>query len=163
MEYLTAYVQHIENAFRAVDVVNRYSKILSGRQDVKNIISRMDRKENLNVLRRMGYEFKIFSPGQHYELIENFGRFKFVFSSQISKGIIAPYIFIYVDENKIPFKYTSIPLVCRYLKGNMNGIGGNIVVKDLSDFEEVMIELLSIYEDFKKEFLKRVLPSENEI
>lgn len=160
MEYLVEYIEHIENAFKAVDIVNRYSEILTGRQDVNNIIVKMDKKEILSALRKLDCVFKASSPGQYYEIVENNGRFKVVFSSQISKGIIAPYIFVYLDENKIPFKYTSMPLVCRYLKGNAKENGGNIVFKDPSDFEKIMKGLLAIYEDFKKEFLRRVQAEE---
>ena len=54
----------------------------------------MDKKENLKILKELGYAFKIFTPGQHYDYEEKFENIKLSVSFQISGGIISSYIYI---------------------------------------------------------------------
>ncbi len=52
----------------------------------------MNKKENLNVIKELGYKFKIFTLGQYYRYIKTFDRIKLVLSCQVSKGKVFPYI-----------------------------------------------------------------------
>lgn len=151
-------IEKIEESFKAIRIVDRYVKLSENHNDFNNLMKRMDKRANLDVLKKLGYTFKIFTPGQHYNFEESFKHYKIVFSCQISGGIIAPYIYVYANGHQIPFKYPHFGFISRFLMGNMEAKITASVFGDLEEFEEIMKELLSIYEDFKTEFLKRVKP-----
>lgn len=84
-------------AYRNIDFINKYRSIYPKYFfDIDSIMKKMDKRENLKILKELGYNFKIFTPGQHYNYEEKYGNVKLVLSSQISGGIITPYIYIYM-------------------------------------------------------------------
>ncbi len=80
-------------AYRNIDFVNTLkSDMLKYKFSLDEIMSKMDKKENLKILNELGYKFKIFTPGQHYDYEEVFGNIKLILSCKISGGIINNYI-----------------------------------------------------------------------
>lgn len=144
-------------AYRNIDFINKLKKIsLKYDFPLDNLMKRMDKKENLKILNELGYKFKIFTPGQHYNYEEVFGNIKLILSCQISGGIITEYIYIYVDGTKIEgtLLKSNLSFVYRYLLNNREAEITACTFRNFDDFRDAMGDIISIYEDFKKEFLK---------
>ena len=144
-------------AYRNIDFVNKLKKIsLKYDFPLDDLMKRMDKKENLKILKELGYNFKIFTPGQHYNYEEVFGNIKLIFSCQISGGIITEYIYIYLDGTKIEGNLlkSNLAFVFRNLLNNKEAEITACTFRNFNDFRDAMSDIISIYEDFKKEFLK---------
>lgn len=120
------------------------------------IMKKMDKKENLKILKELGYEFKVFTPGQYYNYEEVFGNIKLVLSCQIGGGIITEYIYVYIDNEKIDVNLlrSNLAFVYRYLLNNSDAEISACTFRNFDDFRDAMGDIIGIYEDFKKEFLK---------
>lgn len=151
-------------AYRNINFVNKLkSNTLKYKFSLDEIMSKMDKKENLKILKELGYNFKIFTPGQHYDYEEIFGNIKIILSCQISGGIITEYIYIYIDGTKIEgtLLKSNLAFVYRYLLNNKEAEITAFKFRNFYDFRNAMSDIISIYEDFKKEFLK--LMAENNL
>ena len=106
----------------------------------------------------LGYTFKIFTPGQHYNYEESVGNIKLVLSSKISGGIINNHIYIYLDSIKIDVNFlkSNLAFVYRHLINDNEAYITAPTFRNLDDFKNAMTDIISIYEDFKKEFLKLI-------
>jgi hypothetical protein len=95
MEIQEKIAQLAYQAYNNIDFVYKL-KTNSMKYDfsLEKIMKKMDKRENLNILKKLGYNFKIFTPGQHYDFEEEFGNIKLKLSCQISGGIITDYIYI---------------------------------------------------------------------
>src|SRR5690606_33806746 len=87
---------------------------------LEDILSRMDKSIIKKTFREIGYDFKISSPGQFYVMFETVSNFSFKISFQISGGIIATYINIYVGDNYIDIDNNKLGFLYRYLLNSMN-------------------------------------------
>lgn len=151
----------VEIAYKAFRNINFIRRLKDGSLKFdfpsSEIMKRMDKKENLRILKELGYSFKIFTPGQYYDFEEVIGNVKLILSSQISGGIITNYIYIYINDIKIDHKFKfeeNLGFVYRYLMDDMNAEITAYTFRNFDDFRNAMADIISIYEDFKKEFLK---------
>ena len=95
-------VEIIYETYRTIDFISKYKAIYPKYYfDIDAKMSRMNKKENLNVMKNLGYKFKIFTPGQYYEYEETFDRLELVLSCQINKGLVMPYIYIQMVKTLI--------------------------------------------------------------
>ena len=94
MENESKILNDVEQAYGAMNILTRYPKLANKHQNLASAITRMDKRKNLAVLKKLGYTFKIFSPGQHYNFEEVNGPVRLVLSFQISGGIITSCIYI---------------------------------------------------------------------
>jgi hypothetical protein len=119
-------------------------------------MSKMDKRMNLNILKNLGYDFTIFSPGQHYNYEEVFKNLKLKLSCKIGGGIINTYIYIYVDNEKISSDLyeESLTFIYRKLIDDKNAVTNAFKFRNFDDFKCAMSDIIGIYEDFKTEFLK---------
>jgi len=145
-------------AYRNIDFINKYRSIYPKYFfDIDSIMKKMDKRENLKILKELGYNFKIFTPGQHYNYEEKYGNVKLVLSSQISGGIITPYIYIYVNDENIDYKFNyeqNLGFVYKKMTNDYEQIVNALLFRNFDDFRNAMLDIISIYEDFKVEFLK---------
>ncbi len=91
-------VEIIYNSYKNIDFIGRYKKVYPKYffdRKIIDVMTKMDKKENLKILKELGYTFKIFTPGQHYDYEEKFGNIKLILSCQISGGAVSPSIYIY--------------------------------------------------------------------
>lgn len=149
----------IYHSYNNIDFINKFKVgFLKYNFPLDSIMKRMDKRENLKILKELGYNFTIFSPGQHYNYTEEFGNIKLILSCQISGGIITEYINIYYDGEKIDSNYcrANLTFVYRHLVGDMNALTNAFKFRNFEDFKNAMSDIILIYEDFKKEFLKQM-------
>lgn len=146
-------------AFSNINFTNNYKILfLKYNFSLNDVMTKMDKKENLKILKDLGYNFKIFTPGQHYNYEEIFGNLKLILSCKIGGGIINNYIYIYIDEDKINSKLyeENLAFIYRKLLNDSNAITNAFKFKNFDDFRNAMRDIISIYEDFKKEFLTQM-------
>ncbi len=151
-------INSIYDTYKSIDFINKYKNLFPKFNfDLDTLMSRMNKKENLNVMKDLGYTFKIFTPGQHYNYEEQFGDNKLILSCQISKGMVFPYIFIYVNNIKVDLPYRAkLGSVYRDILNSPQEPLNALCFRNLNDLKFIMIDLIEIYEDFKKEFLLRM-------
>lgn len=161
----------IYQSYRDINFVDRLKKG-SLKYDFPSdvIMKRMNKKENLKILKELGYNFKIFSPGQHYDYSEEFKNIKLKLSCKISGGIINSYIYIYINNEKVNSNVykENLSFIYRHLVGDMNAYITAFTFRDFDDFKNAMSDIIKIYEDFKQEFLKQMqenglLKSQNDL
>ena len=85
-------IQIIINSLKEINFSKRYQTVFLSHYD--DMMTRMNKSENLKVLKSSGYPFKIFNPGQYYELEENIDNIKFMLSFKINKGLITTYLYL---------------------------------------------------------------------
>ncbi|MFD2915232.1 hypothetical protein [Psychroserpens luteus] len=144
-------------AFRNIDFVNKLKTgSLKYKFPLDDVMKKMDKKENLKVLKKLGYDFKIFTPGQHYKYEEVFGNIKLILSCKISGGIINDYIYIYINGEKIDVNLlqSNLAFIYRYLINDLNAEISAFKFRDYIDFKNAMRDITNIYEAFKIEFLR---------
>lgn len=146
-------------AYDRIDFVNRLkNNSLKYDFPLDDIMKKMDKKENLKILKELGYNFKIFTPGQHYNYEEEFGNIKLILSCQISGGIITDYIYIYINGTKIEGNLlkSNLGFVYRHLLNDKEAYITASTFRNFEDFRNAMSDIINIYEDFKREFLKQM-------
>jgi hypothetical protein len=146
--------------YNSIDFVNRLkNNSLKYDFPLDDIMKKMDKKENLKILKELGYNFKLLSPGQYYNYEEEFENIKLILSCQISGGIIADYIYIYIDGTKIEGNLlkSNLAFVYRHLMNDKEAIINACKFRNFEDFRNAMSDIINIYEDFKREFLKLLL------
>lgn len=148
----------IYDTYKSIDFINKYKNLfLKFNFDLDSIMSRMNKKENLNVMKELGYDFTIFTPGQHYNYEEQFGDNKLILSCQISKGMVFPYLFIYVNNIKVDLPYRAkLGSVYRDILNSPQEPLNALCFRNLEDLKNIMRDVIDIYEDFKEEFLSRM-------
>lgn len=144
-------------SFRKINFIERYERIREKFKDFENRMTKLDNKEVKHIFKEQGYKAKIFSPGQDFYFEEFYKDIKFHFEITKKGGVIQSRIDIYIN-GKIPEKLdTNLVFIYRVLLNNMNlELAPPICYTCFESFEEILIEFLSIYEDFKTEFLKQV-------
>lgn len=159
MEIQEKVAQIAYQAFENIDFANNYKPtFLKYNFPLDDIMKKMDKKENLKILKELGYTFKIFTPGQHYNYEEDFGNVKLKLSSQISGGIITNYIYIYLNNVKIDVNLlaSNLAFVYRHIINDSNAITNAFKFRNYDDFRNAMSDIINIYEEFKNEFLKQM-------
>lgn len=142
-------------SFTNINFIEKYKNIMSAHNhDIDKMLSRMDKSIIKKTFKEIGYDFKISSPGQFYVFHETYGNCSFKISFQISGGIIATYVYIYKGDNYINIDNNKLGFLYRHLLNNMNLQINNPSFLDYNELKTILIKILKIYEDFKKEFLK---------
>lgn len=148
-------------SFRNIDFIERYKSIMdSNNLPLDKILTRMDKSIIKKTFKEIGYDFKISSPGQFYVFYETIGNYSFKVSFQIIGGIVIIYIYIYINHEYIKVANNNLTFLYRYLLNNMNLVTNQPKFINYEELKIILINILNIYEDFKKEFLK-LLKKEN--
>jgi hypothetical protein len=145
----------IETTYRRVNFVSRYKETMVKHNDFENRMRKVEKKEILNILKDLGYFFKVFSPGRDFYIENEVSNFRFVFSFNCKDGIMTNCIFNYQNGKKITFE-ENLGFVYRYLLDDMELPINAQKFKNYTEFKEIISSLLRIYEDFQVEFLKQV-------
>jgi hypothetical protein len=158
-------IELVYNSYKNINFIERYSNIFPKYLfEIDSLMKKMDKKENLKILAAFGYVFKILTPGQYYNYEETFGNIKLILTFQISGGVITPYIFIFLDEINIDYKYNfsqNLGFIYKKMTNNYEQTVNAFCFRNFDDFKNAVSDIISIYEDFKKEFLK--LLKENDL
>lgn len=144
-------------SFKNIEFIDKYKKVMyEHSHSLDDILSRMDKSIIKSTFKEIGYDFKISSPGQFYVFYETIDSYSFKISFQITGGIIIIYIYIYLNHEYIKVDNNNLTFLYRYLLGDMNLITKQPSFKNYEELKDILIEILKIYEDFKKEFLKLI-------
>lgn len=146
----------IEASYRNINFISRYKELMLRHNNFESRLLKIDKKEILKILKELGLSFKIFTSGQDFYLEDKVHDFKFTFSFNAKNGIMASYIYVYRNEDKIPFPYPNLGFVYKFLLDNMDLNINALNFRDYQDFKKIMYPLIQIYEDFKGEFLRQV-------
>ena len=153
-------------SFSNIDFTNKYKKLMDNhKHSLDDILKRMDKSIIKKTFKEIGYDFKISSPGQFYVFYETIGNYSFKVSFQITGGIVIIYIYIYINHEYIKVANNNLTFLYRYLLNDMNLVTNQPTFINYEELKTILINILNIYEDFKKEFLKLLkeenLPEEN--
>src|SRR5690606_4862893 len=112
----------------------------------------------LSSFRNLGYNnFVVKKPGKEFIYRESNGPIEFVISFNINGGIVLPYLYVYVEGEKVPYEYPSFVFTYKYLINDFNSsLNPSTVYTSYSDFEEIVKEVMNLYEDFKENFLRKI-------
>lgn len=144
-------------SFRKINFVERFERFLEKYRDFEYRMTKLDNKEVKRVFAERGYKVKIFTPGQDFYFEEFFGDYKFHFEVTKKGGIIQSRIDLYFRGEKPDKIDTNLYFLYRLLINDMNlEIAPPICFTSIEEFEQILIELLSIYKDFKVEFLSQI-------
>jgi hypothetical protein len=152
-------LKKIEDSYRSIDFAIRYKKLMNEHNDFQNRLQKVEKKEVLAVLKNLGYNFKVFSPGQDFYIENVTGEYKFIFSFKCKSAIMENYIFVYYNNAKIIYE-ENLAFIFRALMGDMNTSTTAPKFRDYEEFQKIITLILQIYEDFKTEFLKQVAQTE---
>lgn len=142
-------------SFSKINFIERFEKIRKSFNDFENRMTKLDNREVKRVFNEQGYKVKIFSPGQEFYFDVFLDDYKFYFEINKKHGIILCRIEVFKKEIKIA-EYTPLHFIYRVLINDMDLLLDPICYTSLDDFEAILKEFLSMYEDFKAEFLKQV-------
>ena len=151
---MTDSTSNIIKAFKAIDFVNRFESITT-HLDFNNRMTRIDKKEILYRLSKLGYEFKVITPGRDFYFDSKTDNWRFRFSFNLNGGVILPYIYVYdKHDNKIHYENSNLIYTYKYLIDDLDKImNPSTVFCNYEEFDEIISGFLKLYEDFKVEYL----------
>lgn len=149
-------IKTIIESLETIDFIKKYSSVFIKHNDFDNMMTKMNKSENLKTLRSLGYPFKIFSPGQYYNIEETFSNIRFDLNFKINRGFITSYIYLYINNEKVPFKHSNFTFIYRFLLNDMDAKTTAPKFKDLEELKDIIAALLNIYVDFRDDFLFRM-------
>lgn len=151
-EYFTIF----DNSLDKINFSNRYKELSKqfNESNYDKLEKKTDKKKIMNIFKNMGYGFKYY-PGGDFNLVEQINSFSFQLLFIVKRGFITNYLNVFIDDKKINKQY-NFGFIYRSLVGDMNAIITTPKFIDYAEFEEIAKNIISIYEDFKIEFLRQV-------
>lgn len=149
------YLENIFRAYRNIDYINRFEGLYNRHDDFDNRMKKIENNIVKRIFNNFGFKVEILQPGRDFEFYEQLGEIGFVFSLNIKGGTIVQYTYVYNKNEKVESP-ENIYFIYRYLIDNLDLELHPIVYKNEHNFKEILGELLSIYSDFKFEFMRLV-------
>jgi hypothetical protein len=154
------YLENILKAYRNIDYINRFEGLYNRHDDFDNRMKKIENNIAKRIFNNFGFKVEILQPGRDFEFYEQLDEIGFVFSLNIKGGAIVQYTYVYNKNEKVESP-ENIYFIYRYLIDNLDLELHPIVYKNEQDFKEILGELLSIYSDFKFEFMRLVNEGNN--
>ena len=154
------YLENILKAYRNIDYINRFEGLYNRHDDFDNRMKKIENNIAKRIFNNFGFKVEILQPGIDFEFYEQLDEIGFVFSLNIKGGAIVQYTYVYNKNEKVESP-ENIYFIYRYLIDNLDLELHPIVYKNEQDFKEILGELLSIYSDFKFEFMRLVNEGNN--
>lgn len=150
------FVQTTIDTYKEINFVSQVEKIFRFK-DFENRLKSFKKDEILSIFQGVGYQFVMKKPGKEFTYRESVGPVEFVVSFNINGGVILPYLYIYIDGEKVPYEYPSFVFTYKFLISDMDSLmNPSTVYTNYSDFKTMVTEFLNIYEKFKDTFLKKI-------
>lgn len=146
----------IINSLINIDFTKRYKTIFSKYSNYDDMITKMDKSKNLQTLKTINSSFKIFNPGQYYNLEDNYNDVKFKLSLKINRGFITSYLYIYFNEKKSSYEHNNFAFIYRNILKDNEAETKAPAFKDYTELKLVTSLIYGIYNDFKTEFLRQL-------
>lgn len=138
-------------AFRKINFSKRFKQIVNEFNNFESNLYKTNKKEVLKLLNNLGFNFT-FCDGAYIN-IEQFDSIKFQITLNI-KGNVLCTLYIWYKGELINLVSGHFTFVRNKLESIEEFIAPNF--SNYEDLEKILSALLSIYEDFKREFLKQV-------
>ncbi len=161
MKRIENYHNNWKEALLNIFFVERFKALFEkyNETDYDKLESRTDKKRILSILKENGYDAKYYAGGD-FEIKESYNLFTFQLLNIVKNGMITTYLNVFCGEVRINNDF-HFAFIYRRLIGNMDAKTSTPKFSDYTEFEEILKELILIYEDFKKEFLRQV--TENDL
>ena len=148
--------KNIVDSYKVINFQKRFECLLEEHKDFSNRLNKIENKELIEFLKTLGYNFRIFNPGSEFYFEEKFDSISLQFSFNKKGGVPVFYIHLYYDGFKIDFP-PNFAFIYRSLISNNDILLNPIVFTNMNELQFILVKVLKIYEDFKKELLIRVL------
>lgn len=138
-----------------IHLIERYKVICEKHNDFQNRLDKTNKKQLLSIFKNLYPSVKYEGLDKLYSIFFNVNEFKIIFCSKLHNGIVEPFFYIGKGDNEHIF-YNRFDFICVDLDENFDRKICNIPkYSSEEELEQILKELLNIYEDFKIEFLKR--------
>ncbi len=150
------FVQDIIDAYKEINFVEKAERIFRFK-DFDNRLTTFKQEDVLSFLQNIGYDFVAKKPGKEFTHKETNDSVEFVVSFNLNGGVVLPYLYVYVNGEKVPYDYPGFVFTYKYLIDDFESLmNPSTVYTSYSDLEEIVKEVLNLYEEFKKAFLHKV-------
>lgn len=151
------YVQDIIDAYKEINFVEKAEKIFRFK-DFDNRLTSFKQKDVLSVFESIGYDFVAKNSGKEFTRKATNDSVDFVVTFNLNGGVVLPYLYVYVNREKVPYDYPAFVFTYKYLIDDFESLmNPSTVYTSYSDLEEIIKEVLDLYEEFKKAFLHKLI------
>ena len=145
-------IQKLLNSLIKINFIKRYKNLCEEYSDYENSISTTNHKQLLAQYKKINKNVKYEPLDRLYTVGFKHNEFNIELCLKLHKGLIQPYFFIEKDGEKLYFH--RFDFICRELNSEFGNKHNIPIYTNYDELERILIEIFSIYEDFKKEFLK---------
>ena len=136
-----------------IDFTSRYRQLCDKYNDFDSRLRGSHKSLYESILEKTGYKFNYFSKGAFFQITELDQRFEFMLNLVLKDGLVET--LLYIKENdtqilpggRIDFFPEDVDIPFERKKYNLP------IYESERDLENILTEILSIYEDIKKEVL----------
>jgi hypothetical protein len=148
----------IEKTIKSINLQSRYITLCEKYSDIHRSLRQTQKKEIIEYLGKEGLNFEYVAKDKFYKITADFGEYTFQLGLKLNNGIIEPFVFIF--KNGLWILYNRIDFLIFENNPSFNRAKYNILYYDsYHQMIEIVISLLSIYDDFRVNFL--ILVEEN--
>lgn len=147
--------EELKTAFEKINFVCRYQKICESHSDFENSMSKTNKKLTSSALDLFKYNYKYFSNGSFYQIKEEKDDITFQLHLVLKGGIVESLMYIYIKgefmepNGRLDFLPEDLGIHYDRIKYGLPKYCSK------QELNEILSDLFSIYEDFKKEFIKQ--------
>jgi hypothetical protein len=145
-----------EAAFVKISFVQRIDELSKRFSNYDQRMEKFDKKQILFILNKLGYDFKYVDRSFLYKVTISDNVIAHVIFD-LKYGIFLTYFLMSVNGDFINISSGNLASIYRYLIGDKEADITAPNFTNYQDFEEISKSILSIYEDFKTEFLKQIV------
>ncbi len=145
-----------EAAFVKISFVQRIVELSKRFSNYDQRMEKFDKKQILYILNKLGYDFKYVDRSFLYKASISDSVIAHVIFD-LKYGIFLTYFLISVNGVFINLDSGNLAFIYRHLIGDKEADITAPNFNNYEDFEEISKSILSIYEDFKTEFLKQMV------
>ncbi len=145
----------VTEIYKKIDFVERYTKLCQKYNDFDNALEGNNYKEYGEIIEKIGYKAKYFKGERFYRIEQNINSIIFGLQLTLKNGMVEVMLDTFFNEVWcIPDG--RIDFMCEEIDTKFNRQECNLLdYTSFSELEEILTDLFSIYEDFKKEFMKQ--------
>lgn len=147
--------------FEKIKFAERYRTLCDTHQDFGNRLRGVHAPIYKSALEKIGYEFKYYSNGNFYQIINVNDGCEFMLNLILKDGLVESLLYIKINNNTIiphgrfDFLPEDMDIPFERKRHNLPMYGSE------AELEEILRGIFSIYEDIKKEVMKKSAEKKN--